>query len=92
MQVEFSAFDRTPPDFLKACFAVHTKGGGWTWHWNKVPIVIDYGQPDVVAPGAGHFEFDIKTDNVDLVAISLVKDAGMSLTKVTYTAIPSPAR
>jgi hypothetical protein len=71
------------------CFGVHTRRGGWTWQWTPVAIVIDRGTQDVSGqPGAGHFDLDVRTADVDLIALTMGA-GGDPLTSVTYTAIPS---
>jgi len=88
VQVELSNGTRAPEAASTMCFAVHTRGGRWTWHWTKGPITIDYGSPEFTGlPGAGHFDLDVNTADVDLIALTMAYGRE-SLTKVTYSAIP----
>jgi hypothetical protein len=87
--VELSNGTRAPEAASTMCFAVHTRGGGWTWNWTPVPIIIDRGSPDFTGqPGVGHFDLDVRTADVDLIALTMGY-GGEALTSVTYTAIPS---
>ncbi len=70
------------------CYAVHTRGGGWSWRFTKTPIVVDYGASSFDGkPGGGHFDVDVKTADVDLIAFTMGY-GGDALRRVTYTAIP----
>jgi hypothetical protein len=88
VSVELSSATHAPDPASTMCFAVHTRGGRWTWQWRTVPITIDYGSPEFTGqPGAGHFDLDVSTDDVDLIAFTMGYGRE-ALTRVTYSAIP----
>lgn len=87
VRVDLTSSTHAPRADSTMCFGVHTKSG-WVWRLAQVPIVIDYGTSDFGAgPGGGHFDLDVRTEGVDLVALMMGK-GGEALTKVTYTAMP----
>ena len=72
MQVELSNATRAPDAAASLCFGVHTRAGGWTWHWSPLPITIDYGSRTFSGqPGAGHFDLDVSTADVDVIALMM---------------------
>lgn len=89
MQVALSNATRAPDAATSLCFAVHTRTAGWTWHWSPLPITIDRGTRDFGnEPGAGHFDLDIHTADVDAVALMLAYGQEQ-LSQLSYTALPA---
>jgi hypothetical protein len=71
------------------CYAVHTKGGGWRWNFEKRYLVIDTQPSGGLDPiGNGHIEFQINANNIDLIAF-LPAQGSANIAKVNYTAAPA---
>ena len=90
MQVELSNATRAPDSAASLCFGVRTRAGAWAWHWSPIPITIDYGSRTFNGqPGAGHFDLDVNTADVDMIALMMAYGHGV-LSQVKLSAIPSP--
>jgi hypothetical protein len=89
MRLDVKTPGGAPEPSSNLCFAVHTKSGAWAWRFVKIAIVVDSGEPGepLSAPGTGHFDFSINTNNVDAVAVVARAPNGLSITDVTYTVI-----